>query len=147
MYDLLDQPIGRLSLAGRLTLWSLRGWVSAIEARCCPPATIAPVLAQHGVLPALPHLHEFLSLLNQRGSRGISLAPPACGMIGDDEAVLLGIFRNATAAPAVARATLALLLDEEDTEKAFVAVLALTGIFHQAGMERITLTSAARSSG
>ena len=123
MYDFVDRPVGQLLPGGRLLLWAMRRWILAASQKTCPPGALAPAFAHRGVLPALPHVHALLAELNRQARRSISLSPLAHHLIGDDEAVLLQLCRDADLDPPRARATLALLLDEEAVGAAFSALL------------------------
>ncbi len=123
MYDFIDRPVASLSPGGRFLLWAMRGWIHAASAGHCPPGALAPAFARHAVLPALPHLHLLLAALNERATRRVAFAPLACRLIGDDEAVMLQLCRDATDNPIRARATLALLLDADALGAAYVALL------------------------
>jgi hypothetical protein len=137
MYDLVDRPVVQLSPAGRFLIWAMRGWIQSASRGYCPPGALAPAFARHGVLPALPHIHILLAELNRRANRQIAFAPLACAHIGDDEAVLLQICRDATDDPPRARATLGLLLEEEAVGPAFTALLAATAFLKDGGLDTI----------
>jgi hypothetical protein len=124
MYDFLDRPLGRLAPGGRFLLYAARGWIHAATAGGCPPGMLAPAFARHGVLAALPHFHTLLAELNRRALAQISFAPLGHARIAEDEAIFLQLCRDASAAPPRARATLALLVEEEAVSPAFVALLA-----------------------
>ncbi len=119
MYDLIDQPVARLAPGGRFLLWAMRGWIQSANKGHCPPGALAPAFAKHGVLPALPPFHMLLADLNRRAVREIGFAPLACSMIGDDEAVLLQLCRDALVHPSRARATIELLLEEDAVGSTF----------------------------
>jgi len=123
MYDFVDRPVASLTPGGRFLLWAMRGWIHAASAGHCPPGALAPAFARHDVLPALPHLHLLLAALNEQATRRVAFAPLAHCRIGDDEAVMLQLCRDATDDPIRARATLALLLDEDALGVAFTALL------------------------
>lgn len=123
MYDFVDRPVAGLTPGGRFLLWAMRGWIHAASAGTCPPGALAPAFARHDVLPALPPLHLLLAALNEQATRKVAFAPLAHCRIGDDEAVMLQLCRDATDDPIRARATLALLLDEDALGVAFTALL------------------------
>ena len=93
------------------------------------------------MLPALPHLHSLLGELNRSATRKISFAPLAHGIIGDDEAVLLQLCRDASENPPRARATLALLLDEDAVGPGFNALLSGVSRLNDAGLGHICLAA------
>lgn len=140
MYDFVDRPVARLGAGGRFLLWAMRGWIHAAIGGQCPPGAIAPAFARHGVLPALPHLHSFLAELNRRATRKISFSPLAHDRIGDDEAVLLQLCRDAGENPPRARATLALLLEEEAVGPGFSALLSGVAWLNDGGLGHISLS-------
>jgi hypothetical protein len=139
MYDLIDRPVAQLAPGGRFLLWAMRGWIQAATKGNCPPGALAPAFARHGVLPALPHLHIVLAELNRRATRQIAFAPLACQFVGDDEAVLLQICRDTVASPARARATLAMLLEEEAVGPAFTALLAAMAFLKDSSLDDVSL--------
>jgi hypothetical protein len=137
MYDLIDRPVALLAPGGRFILWAMRGWIQSASKGHCPPGALAPAFARHGVLPALPHFHTLLVELNRRANREIAFAPLACGMIGDDEAVLLQVCRDASTNPPHARATLELLLEEDAVGGAFSALLSTMTQLKEGGLDDI----------
>lgn len=142
MYGLVDRPVGALAPGGRFLLWAMRGWIHAASLGNCPPGMLAPAFARHNVLPALPPLHQLMIELNHRALDRIAFAPLAYGRIGDDEAVLLQLCRDATETPCRAVATLKLLLEEEAVEPAFAALLTLIARLGAGGLHSIGLASA-----
>jgi hypothetical protein len=140
MYEFIDQRVGLLSPGARFLLWAMRGWIRAASGGSCPPGALAPAFARHGVLPALPHLHLLLIALNRSATRKIAFAPLPHGTVGDDEAVLLQLCRDADTQPARARKTLALLLEEEVVENAFAALLSMIARLRDGGLSEIFLS-------
>lgn len=140
MYEFVDQRVAMLSPAGRFLLWAMRGWIRAATSGSCPPGALAPAFARHGVLPALPHLHLVLVALNRSATRKIAFAPLPHTIVGDDEAVLLQLCRDAGEQPARARDTLALLLEEEVVETAFAALLSSITYLKDGGLSDIFLS-------
>jgi len=139
MYDLVDRPVMQLAPGGRFLIWAMRGWIQSATRGNCPPGALAPAFARHGVLPALPHLHMMLADLNRRATRKITFSPLACQYIGDDEAVLLQVCRDTTQDPPRARATLALLLEDEAVGPAFTALLTAIAFLRDGGLDEIAL--------
>lgn len=139
MYDFVDRPVGQLEPGGRLLLWAMRRWIHAASQKTCPPGALAPAFARHGVLPALPHVHTLLAELNRQARRSISLSPLAYHLIGDDEAVLLQLCRDADLDPPRAKATLALLLEEEAIGTAFSALLSAVARFRDVGLGDVAM--------
>jgi len=97
MYDLIDQPAAALANGSRLVLWAMRGWVGALSRGFCPPATLAPAFAKLKLLPVLPHLHRVMTLLNDDPRTQIALAAIELPYITEDEALLLGLWRDVAA--------------------------------------------------
>ncbi|WBO21511.1 hypothetical protein [Sphingomonas abietis] len=137
MYDLIDRPVALLAPGGRFMLWAMRGWIQSATKGHCPPGALAPAFARHGALPALPHFHMLLAELNHRAIRQIAFSPLPCGLIGEDEAVLLQLCRDACDNPPHARATLELLLEEEAVGTAFGALLSATTKLKEVGLADI----------
>ena len=139
MYDLIDRPVMQLAPGGRFLIWAMRGWIQSATRGNCPPGALAPAFARHGVLPALPHLHMMLAELNRRATRRIAFSPLACNYIGDDEAVLLQVCRDTREDPPRARATLALLLEEDAVGPAFSALLTAMAFLRVGGLDEIEM--------
>jgi hypothetical protein len=137
MYDFVDRPVSRLGSGGRFLLWAMRGWIHAATRGICPPGALAPAFARHGVLPALPHVHMLLVELNRRAIRKIAFAPLAHCFVCDDEAVLLQLCRDAAEHPARAKATLALMVEEEAVGNAFTSLLAAVARLEDGGLGRV----------
>lgn len=139
MYDLIDRPVMQLASGGRFLIWAMRGWIQCATRGTCPPGALAPAFARHHVLPALPHFHLMLAELNHRAIRRIAFSPLACNCVGGDEAVLLQICRDTMTNAPRARATLALLLEEDAVGPVFTALLAAMHFLHQGGLDQIAV--------
>lgn len=114
MYSFIDRPAIWLNNGSRFALWAMRAWVHALGAGHCPPAALAPAFARMGALPVLPDLHMAMALLNRDALDQLAFSPLDCPRIGEDEAVLLGIWRDlAAGATDRARDTLRLMVDED----------------------------------
>ena len=142
MYDLIDRPVMNLSAGGRFILWAARGWIRSAMSGHCPPGALAPAFARHGVLPALLHLHMLLVELSRSANRKLAFAPLPHRRIGDDEAVLLQLCRDAQDAPARACATLRMILDEGAVGDAFTALLAFVALLREGDLDGVWLESA-----
>jgi hypothetical protein len=70
-------------------------------------------------------------------TRKINFAPLKYGKIGDDEAVLLQLCRDACDNPPRARATLGLLIEEEAIGNAFSALLSGIARLEDRGLGRV----------
>jgi hypothetical protein len=138
MYDFVDRPVEQLGHGGRFLLWAMRGWIHSASKGNCPPGTLAPAFAHHGVLPALPHVHRLLGELNRRALGTIAFLPLRYALIGEDEAILLQMWRDATENPLRAEATLELMLEPEAVGGAFTALIAATVKLGEAGLGTVT---------
>ena len=94
MYAFVDQPVSCLSAGGRLLLWAMRGWGAAIAQGTCPPVALSRGFAGLNALPALPDFHIAMGLLNRCANAPLALAPVNCERIMEDEAVLIGLWRD-----------------------------------------------------
>lgn len=94
MYEIVDRPVETLCNAGRFLLWAMRGWAQAVERGTCPPIALGRGFASVHALAMLPDFHVAMALLNQHGRSRIALAPMACCSILEDEAILLGLWRD-----------------------------------------------------
>ncbi len=113
MYAFVDRPVYGLCNSGRFLLWAMRGWVHAAERGQCPPHTLYRGFAAVDAIGALPDFHVAMALLGSDAARTLFLAPTPCLQISEDEAILLGLWRDfSVGGGANARATLALLAQE-----------------------------------
>lgn len=127
MYAFVDQPVARLTHGSRFTLWAMRAWIHAMEKRRCPPAALAPAFAKMEVLPAIPDLQIVMVLMNRDALDQRNFGAIDCGNIHEDEALMLGLWRDvAIGAAEHARATLALLVAEEAIEPILRAMTEMT---------------------
>ena len=94
MYAFVDQPVACLSGGGRFLLWAMRGWALAMDRGTCPPVALSRGFAGANALPALPDFHVAMALLNKDASAPLSLAPLNAERITEDEAVLIGLWRD-----------------------------------------------------
>lgn len=114
MYEIIDRPVEILCNAGRFLLWAMRGWTLAVERGACPPLALGRGFASVGAHAMLPDFHIAMALLNQHGRTRLALAPMACCHIVEDEAILLGLWRDlALGRFDKARGTLALVVRED----------------------------------
>lgn len=111
MYAFVDRPVESLCNGARFLLWAMRGWVSAAERGQCPPRALQRGFAAVGALDALPDFHVGMALLAGDAVETLLLAPMPCRQVSEDEAILLGLWRDFSleGADTSARATLALL--------------------------------------
>lgn len=114
MYAFVDRPVERLCNSGRFLLWAMRGWVSAAERGQCPPRELCEGFHVVDAAGALPDFHIAMALLADDAVETLLLAPMPCLQISEDEAILLGLWRDFSLGDAAkASATLALLAEKE----------------------------------
>ena len=114
MYIYLDQPVGRLENGERFLLWAMRGWSHAIAKNLCPPMALCRGFTAINAIAALPDFHLAMALLNRDALVRLSLAPMEYARIMEDEAILLGLWRDiALGRLDHMRETLAFLVDDD----------------------------------
>ena len=112
MYAFVDRPVESLCNGGRFLLWAMRAWVSAAERGRCPPQMLHRGFAAMNAADALPDFHAAMTLLGGDAVETLVLAPLPCVQISEDEAILLGLWRDIPLEGSVnTRATLALLAE------------------------------------
>ena len=111
MYAFVDRPVKSLCNSGRFLLWAMRGWMSAVGRGQCPPQMLHRGFAAVNAAGALPDFHVAMALLASDAVETLRLAPPPCLQISEDEAILLGLWRDFSleGANPIARGALALL--------------------------------------
>lgn len=111
MYAFVDRPVATLSPSEAFLLAAMRRWAAAHRARRCPSAALMAPFAEAGAHAALRHFNMAMMLLVHDGRHPLSFGSPACCRVGDDEAVLLALWRDLAAGrTAAVDATLALLV-------------------------------------
>lgn len=135
MYAFIDQPVSALSAGEKFLLSAMRLWTATHLARRCPASAMMGSFAEAGAQGALRHFNMAMMLLAHDGRRELGLSPSHYCRVGEDEAVLLALWRSmAQGDEAVAHGTLALLVSEGmfvPASRAFdhsVAALANAGI-------------------
>jgi hypothetical protein len=114
MYAFVDRPVKSLFNSGRFLLWAMRAWVHAAERERCPPQVLHRGFAAVDAASALPDFHIAMALLAGDAVETLLLAPMPCLQISEDEAILLGLWRDFSLGNAAnAHATLALLAEGE----------------------------------
>lgn len=142
MYDYVDRPLSALEPGARLLVRAMRDWVAALAARNCPPGAVGPAFDGANVLPALPHFHMAMMLLNKESHNTIAFAPATCTHLAEDEAVLLQIFASlSSTSPSRMRDTLGMVMREEAVAPLFAALTGMVACFAEA---RLGLGVAAR---
>lgn len=144
MYAFVDRPVESLCNGGRFLLWAMRGWVSAVERRRCPPQCLHRGFVAVDAVSALPDFHVAMALLGSDAVETLMLAPMACLQISEDEAILLGLWRDISLEDAAnARATLALLAEGDSVGPIANAMCAAIGRLAAAGFDMSTLAAGA----
>ena len=144
MYAFVDRPVDNLCNSGRFLLWAMRGWVHAAQRGQCPPRTLHRGFAAVGAQGALADFHVALALLAGDAVQQLALAPMPCLQISEDEAILLGLWRDfSLGESARARATLALLADGDSVGPIAKAMEATTRRLIAAGFDMPVLAAGA----
>lgn len=142
MYALVDRPVESLCNGGRFLLWAMRGWVHAAERGRCPPQVLHRGFAAVDAAGALPDFHVAMALLAGDAARTLLLAPLPCLQISEDEAILLGLWRDFSLGNAAnARATLAFLAEGESVGPIARAMGAATRRLVVAGFDMSALAA------
>lgn len=94
MYSLVDRPVECLSPGSRFALWAMRSWTTAQGLQICPPRALAPSFQGMGAFKALGPFHVTMIFLNQHARQTVAIAPVHHLRIGEDEAILLALWRD-----------------------------------------------------
>lgn len=142
MYAYVDQPVERLCMGGRFLLWAMRGWSQSVALGRCPPVALSAGFSAVGALLAMRDFHMVMTMFNQDSLGRISVAPMECSRIIEDEAIVLGMWRDVALGDFDhMRATLALTVERESisplaqTMTAVMARLVASG-FDMSGLTR-----------
>jgi hypothetical protein len=136
IYHLVDRPNALLGNSGRFLLWAMRGWTHAAERRTCPPQALRRGFASMDALAALTHFHVAMALLNAGGIERLALAPVGCPRIGEDEAILIGLWHDvASDRGSRARSTLALIVEPRSVAPIAAAMAEASAELTAAGLE------------
>ena len=112
MYAFIDGPVESLGNSGRFLLWAMRGWVCAAERGQCPPQRLHRGFVAVNAAGALPDFHVAMALIGSDAARTLLLSPMPCLQISEDEAILLGLWRDfSLGGVANARRALALMAE------------------------------------
>ncbi|WP_260580917.1 hypothetical protein [Sphingopyxis sp. PET50] len=142
MYAFVDRPVDSLCNGGRFLLWAMRGWVGAAMRGACPPQALHRGFGAVHARAALPDFHVAMALLASDGRDCLALSPMACRRVGEDEAVLLGLWRDAAGGAGDAlRATLALLVEPSSVGPIAAAMAAAATHLTEAGFDLPLLSS------
>ena len=136
MYIYLDQPVGRLANGERFLLWGMRGWSHAMEKGMCAPMALSRGFTAVNVLAGLPDFHLAMALLNRDALVQLRLAPMEYARIMEDEAILLGLWRDIALGDFDhMRETLAFLVDDDVLNAVARAMTAVMAKFVAAGLD------------
>lgn len=144
MYAFVDRPVESLCNSGRLLLWAMRAWISAAERGQCPPQMLHRGFSAVNAAGALPDFHVAMALLGGEAVETLALAPMPCLQISEDEAILLGLWRDISLeSPANAHATLALLAGRDNAGPIAKAIGAAIDRLVAAGFDMPALAAGA----
>ena len=142
MYAFVDRPVESLCNGGRFLLWAMRAWVLAAGRGQSPPEMLHRGFVAVAAPGALPDFHVAMALLGGDAVQALLLAPMPCLQISEDEAILLGLWRDfSLGEPANARATLALLAEGESVGPIVKAMGAATDRLVAAGFDMSALAT------
>ncbi|WP_375398343.1 hypothetical protein [uncultured Sphingomonas sp.] len=109
--------------------------MAAMAARTCPPYAIGPGFAAARVMPALPHFHMAMMLLNREARETLHFALGGCSPIAEDEAVLLEIVGKVRIiSSSRTLATLGMIMQEDAVAPLAAALAGVAECFTQAGL-------------
>lgn len=144
MYAFVDQPVESLGNSGRFLLWAMRGWVRAAACGQCPPQALHRGFAAVDARNALPDFHVAMALLGRDAVETLLLAPMPCPQISEDEAILLGLWRDISLGDSAnARRALALLAEGDSVGPIANAMGAVVGQLVGAGFDMPALAASA----
>lgn len=95
MYRFMDRPLLDLAPGEQMLVWSMRNWVGAMALRRCPCAELGAAFARWRVSELLPDFNMTMCLLNAEGMGPLRFGSRDCGVVHDDEAMLLALFHAA----------------------------------------------------
>jgi hypothetical protein len=134
MYDLIDRPISILSPGDRFLIDAIRLWVAARVACQSPASLLAARFAQAGALDALEDFDAWMTQLSTHARVGVQINCK-CGLVTDDESVLLTLARDlVTGRDAKARTTLSLLVADTAIAPTFCALARTAAMLGQVGL-------------
>ena len=126
MYAFVDRPLAELDPSARLLVWAMRAWVADAGRRACPAARVAGAFAHCNLLSGMQPFLRLMATLNRFGLETLHFRTPSCARLSEDEAILLSLAcMAADSRAAEVQATLALLVEDEATGDALLALDAL----------------------
>ena len=141
MYAFIDRPVESLDNNGRFLLWARRGWTHAAARGVCAPQALHRGFAEMHALVALPDFHVAMALLDGDAVQPIAMAPMGCRRIGENEAILLGLWRGmALGRRDAVRSTLALIVARDAVAPIAHAMHAASAGLADAGFDLSSLT-------
>jgi hypothetical protein len=134
MYDLIDRPLDALGPGDRFLVDAIRLWVAARTACQCPASLLAARFAQAGALDALDDFDLWMGHLSNHARVPIQINCK-CGLVTDDESVLLTLARDlVTGRDAKARTTLSLLVADAAIAPTFCALARTAAMLGHVGL-------------
>ncbi|AJA10305.1 hypothetical protein SKP52_17170 [Sphingopyxis fribergensis] len=144
MYAFIDRPVDSLGNSGRFLLWAMRGWVCAAERGQCPPQRLHRGFVAVNAAGALPDFHVAMALIGSDAVETLLLAPMPCLQISEDEAILLGLWRDISLGDvANARRALALMAEGDSVGSIAKAMGAAIDRLVAAGFDMSALAAGA----
>lgn len=122
MYEIVDRPVASLDRGGRLLVWAMRSWVTAMAERQCPGGRVAGAFGAAGILQGLHPFLRMMALFNRHGLASFEFCSLRCGHVSEHEAIILRLVATGCPGPRSATMKTLALLVEEDC----IADLALT---------------------
>lgn len=123
MYRFLDRQVTDLAPGNQILLWSMRSWVAAVANGRCTCAALGPAFARWRLADLLGDFNMAMFLLNVEGQGGLRFAPPQCGLVRDDEAMLLAMFHAGAVGDGTMLQRFAAQLVQPDAEGPFLTAV------------------------
>ena len=135
MYEFIDRPVTSLDHGGRLLVWAMRSWVTAVKDRKCPAHALAPAFASAKILSSLQQFLRTMGLFNRHGLETFQFHAVNCARISEHEAILLSLFQAMRGQlREMARETLGLLVEEVAVDDLLLSLSHLTGAMAATGL-------------
>ncbi len=132
MYIYLDRPVVILDNHERFLLWAMRSWRHCRTKGLCPPRTLHGAFTTMRSTAAIGPFHQWMALLDKAGMAGVSELSDRS--IGEGEAILLALLRDAASGEERVSEILARILPPGDARLAFAHVERLVACFANAGI-------------
>lgn len=135
MYEFVDRPVSSLNRGGRLLIWAMRHWVSAVSAGRCPCGDVGPIFHKWKLMPGFPHFHILMALLNRNAVARLRFGPVDCERVHEDEALIISLVRAAHEQPLERMQGMAsLIVCKGSTPPLLIAAAALAQALLDAGL-------------